>query len=130
MTLTKQLSFKRIQTFFSGTLPVVLAEIEAHSDTMTHIVEHFGAVDDEAKIISRAVSLLTRLHTIPNHIPNSSWIIITPPMLFDIESNPIDNHPTCKDDIEQRLLTIEKKSKHRNTDYSTITGNSGRNGKD
>ena len=108
LAVPKQISFERIQTIFSGTLPVVLAEIEAYSDTMTQIVKYFGAVDDEAKIISRAVSLLTRLHTIPNHIPNSSWTVITPPMLFDIESNPIDNYLNCKAHIEQRLLVIEK----------------------
>ncbi len=108
LAVPKHLSFKRIQTIFSGTLPVVLAEIEAYSDTMTHIVEHFGAVDDEAKIISRAVSLLTRLHTIPNHIPNSSWTVKIPSKLFDIELNPVNNYLICKHDIVQRLSEIER----------------------
>ena len=108
LAVSKKLSFERIQTIFSGTLPVVLAEIEAYSDTMTHIVKHFGTVDDEAKIISHAVSLLRKLHAIPNHIPNSSWTVNIPPKLFDIKSNPKGNYPICKRHIVQRLLVIEK----------------------
>ncbi len=108
LSVSKQLSFERNQTIFSGTLPVVLAEIEAYSHTVTQIIKYFGAVDDEAKIISHAVSLLRKLHAIPNHIPNSSWTVNIPPKLFDIKSNPKGNYPICKRHIVQRLLTIEK----------------------
>ncbi|MBV54090.1 MAG: hypothetical protein CL816_08570 [Coxiellaceae bacterium] len=108
LTVSKKLSFERIQTIFSRTLPVVLAEIEAYSHTTTQIIKYFGAVDDESEIIFHAVSLLRKLHAIPNHIPNSSWTVNIPPKLFDIKSNPKGNYLNCKHYIEQRLLTIEK----------------------